>query len=129
MKFLCLAYYDAKAFAAAPRDEVAAITSQCAQHDRALRDSGGLLAVASLAQPAIAKSLRPRKGATMVTDGPYAETKEQLGAFFVVEATSLDDAARIASLHPAARVGERLGWGIEVRPIEMWDAPALAKAP
>ncbi len=51
-------------------------------------------------------------------DGPYAETKEQLGSFFIIEAEDLDEAIQLASMHPAAQLNEHLGWGIELRPIE-----------
>ena len=57
----------------------------------------------------------------MVTDGPFAETKEQVGGFFIIEAQDLEDAVRVASKHPAALLGEQAGWGIEVRPIEMFE--------
>ena len=63
-------------------------------------------------------SLRPRKGQILVTDGPFAETREALGSFFLIEARDRDEAVRIASMHPAARLNEHLGWGVEIRPIE-----------
>ena len=53
-----------------------------------------------------------------MTDGPFAETKEQIGAFFIIEARDLDEATRVASQHPAAHLGEEVGWGVEVRPID-----------
>jgi hypothetical protein len=127
MKYLCLAYYDEKKFdALAPADEQA-LVSQCREHDAALRASGRMLAVASLAATRVSRSIRPRNGKPLVTDGPYAETKEQIGAFFIVEADDLNEAAQIASKHPAALLGERVGWGVEVRPIDYWDAPLLAE--
>ena len=58
-----------------------------------------------------------------MTDGPFAETKEQVGGFFIIEARDLNEAIRVASKHPAALLGEQVGWGIEVRPIEMFDQP------
>jgi hypothetical protein len=71
-------------------------------------------------------SLRPHNGAVTVTDGPYAETKEQLGSFFVIEAHDLNEAIQIASLHPAARLHEHLGWGVEIRPIEFCQVAQVA---
>jgi len=62
-------------------------------------------------------SIRPRNGTVSVTDGPFVETKEQVGGVFVIEARDRNEAILVASRHPAAHVGERLGWGIEVRPI------------
>jgi hypothetical protein len=74
--------------------------------------------VASLAPTRTTASVRPRNGQPSVTDGPFAETKEQIGAFFIIEARDLDEATRVASQHPAARLGEEVGWGVEVRPID-----------
>jgi hypothetical protein len=123
MKFLCLGYYDEKKFDAMPKDEIDAIVRQCHTHDEALRNSGHLLMVASLAPPKASTSLRPRSGKPSVTDGPFAETKEQIGAFFIIEARDLDEATRLASLHPAAQLGEAVGWGVEVRAIDYFLQP------
>jgi hypothetical protein len=120
MKFLCLAYYDEKKFKALPKEEMDAIVRQCKPHDDELHNGGRLMLVASLADPAESKSVRPNKGKPLVTDGPYAETKEQLGSFFIIEAKDLNEATAEASKHPAAHLGEALGWGIEVRPIEFF---------
>ena len=62
----------------------------------------------------------------LVTDGPYAETKEQVGSYFQIEARDLNQAIEVASKHPAARLNEHLGWGIEIRPIEVCRAKAAA---
>jgi hypothetical protein len=121
MKYLCLAYYDEKKFEALPKAELNAIVSQCLPHDEALRKSGRLVAVASLASPRATKSVRPQSGKPSITDGPFAETKEQIGAFFIIDAKDLDEAVQVASQHPAARLGEQVGWGIEVRPIERFE--------
>ena len=123
MKFLCLGYYDEKKFNAMPKDEIDAIVRQCHTHDEGLRKSGHLLMVASLAPSKSSTSVRPRNGKPSVTDGPFAETKEQIGAFFIIEARDLDEATRIASLHPAAHLGEAVGWGVEVRPIDYFLQP------
>lgn len=122
MKYLCLAYYDEKKFDALSKDEVNAIVSQCRARDEELHASGHLVMVGSLGPGRASASLRPRNGKTSVTDGPYAETKEQVGAFFIIEARDLNEAIRVASKHPAAVLGEDVGWGIEVRPIEMCQA-------
>ena len=58
----------------------------------------------------------------MVTDGPFVETKEQVGGFFIIEARDLDEAIRVASNHPAANIGGEIGWAVEVRPIEAYQA-------
>ena len=123
MKFLCLAYYDEKRFDALPKDEVDALVRNCRAHDEALHRSGRLIAVASLGPTRATKSVRPEQGKALVTDGPFAETKEQIGAFFIIEARDLNEATETASLHPAARLGGNVGWGIEVRPIDHFEQP------
>jgi hypothetical protein len=122
-KFLVLAYYDPDRFDALSADEKQALVSQCPPHDAALRDSGNLLTIASLGELRASVSVRPRGGKPTVTDGPFMETKEQLGSFFLIEAADMADAVRIASLHPAARIGEQAGWGIEIRPVDYFAEP------
>ena len=121
MKYLCLAYYNEKAFDALSQAEVDAIVSQCPQYDEALRKSGHLIIQASLESPRATSTVRPRNGNPLVTDGPFIETKEQVGGFFIIEARDMNEAIRVASKHPAANLGEPVGWGIEVRPIEMYE--------
>ena len=118
MKYLCLAYYDVEKFAALPKAELDTIVSRCAQHDAELRASGRLMLSGSLGAPESRMAVRPRGGRPAVTDGPYAETKELVGGFFMIEAQDLNDAVRIASKHPAAHLGGDIGWGIEVLPID-----------
>ena len=118
MKFLCLGYYDEKKFDALPKADVDALVRKCQTHDEALRKSGHLILVASLAPTRTTASVRPRNGQPSVTDGPFAETKEQIGAFFIIEARDLSEATQVASKHPAAHLGEQVGWGVEVRPID-----------
>ena len=120
MQYLCLGYYDPEKFEALSVAEQEAIARECRPHDEALRGSGRLVAVASLAHRTAA-TLRPGNGRTSVVDGPYAETKEIVGSFFIVEADDLEEAVRVASLHPAARWGEHLGFAVEVRPIEAFE--------
>ena len=91
MKFLCLGYYDEKKFAALPKPEVDALVRQCQTHDETLRNSGHLVLVASLAATKDTASIRPKHGVPTVTDGPYAETVEQLTGFYVVRSDDLDD--------------------------------------
>jgi hypothetical protein len=123
MKYLVLAYYDEQAFNALAPDQVKALVSQCPPHDAALRDSGHLLTIASLAEPRASVSIRPRGGKVAVTDGPFTETKEVLGSFFLIDAADMAEAVRIASMHPAALLGEQVGWGLEVRPVEFFLEP------
>jgi hypothetical protein len=131
MKYLCLAYYDEKKFQTLTAAEMAAIGRDCRPLDEELQHSGHLLEVGSLAATKDSVSLRPRAGKVTVTDGPFAETKEQLGSYFLIEARDLNEAIQAASLHPAARLNEHLGWGIEIRPIDTCrvavTAPNLAR--
>jgi hypothetical protein len=121
MKYLCLAYYDEQKFDALSVEAVNELVRECATHDEALRESGHLLAQASLGPIHASAGLRPRQGEVAVTVGPYAETREQIGAFFILEADNREEAIALASLHPAARLGEQVGWGIELRPIESFQ--------
>jgi hypothetical protein len=121
MRYLCLAYYNEKAFDALPRAEVNALVSQCPAYDEALRNSGHLVIQASLGSTRATTTVRPRNGKPLVTDGPFIETKEQVGGFFIIEARDLNEAIRVASKHPAANIGEQVGWAIEVRPIEAYE--------
>jgi hypothetical protein len=119
MKFLCLAYYDPAALAAMPRADLQAIVSQCPAKDAELRAAGGLVLSGSLGGAEAARSLRPRGGRPATTDGPYSEAKEVVGGFFMLEAADMAEATRMAALHPAATLGESLGWGIEIHPVQM----------
>ena len=121
MKYLCLAYYDAPKFGALSREELKALVSQCPPLDAELRATGKLHLQGSLGLPDTSASIRPKDGKPTMTDGPFIETKEQIGGVFIVEAESLAEAVAIASKHPAASLGEAVGWGIEVRPIEFLE--------
>ena len=123
MKYLCLAYYNEKEFDALSKAEVEAIVSRCPPYDEGLRNSGHLVIQASLESPRATITVRPRNGKPSVTDGPFVETKEQVGGFFIIEAWDLNEAIRVASKHPAANIGEQVGWGIEVRPIDYFAEP------
>lgn len=128
MKYLCLGYYDEARFAAMTPEEVRALVSQCKAFDDELQATGRVEMVASLGPSKSSVSLRPRDGGTRVIDGPYAEAKEIIGSFFLIEADDLQQAIAIASKHPAARMGEAIGWGVELRPIEFCRAQAIAAA-
>jgi len=120
MKYLCLGYYDPATFDTLSEAEQQQLARECRPHDEVLKASGRLVAVASLAHRS-AVSVRPGAAAPAISDGPFAETKEIIGSFFIVEADDLEDAVRVASLHPAAQWGQHLGFGIEVRPIEFFE--------
>lgn len=113
MKYLCLIYADEKAVDALPPGEMDAIAESCVQHTHELAKAGQYLAGERLASPRTASTVRVRNGQVAVTDGPFAETKEQLGGFYLIEARDLNDAIRIASHIPPARIGS-----VEVRPVQ-----------
>jgi hypothetical protein len=121
MKYLCLAYYDVTSYDALTPEQKSALFPQCKPHDDALRATQKLVVNASLG--ASARTARTRAGKLSMSDGPYVETKEQIGGLFVVEAKDFDEAMDIAAKHPAARMGEELGWVVEVRPIDRWLEP------
>lgn len=121
MKYLGLGYYDPAAYADLTASERKALGERCAPLDEEFRATGRVRAVASLAEKDRI-FLRPAGSGTSVTDGPFVETKEVVGSFFIIEADSVEEAIDVASLHPAARIGREMGWGIELRPIEIYGA-------
>ena len=121
MKYICLCYYDQAKFDALTKDDFEALGRECQPHDAALHASDHLILTASLALPNASRTIRPDDGEPSVANGPYAETKEPFGALFIIEAADMDEAVRIASLHPSAHVGHFLGGGIEVRPFDMFE--------
>jgi hypothetical protein len=116
MLYLCLAYGDESKSNTLSQQEMDALIGRCRTYDAELQATGRVVSAMSLGWAAT--TLRPRTGKLSITDGPFAETKEVVGGLVVIEADDLDEAIRVASLHPAARMGEELGWGVEVRPVE-----------
>jgi len=121
MKYLCLGYYDEEKFDALPGEEVQALVKKCRVHDEALLKTGKVAIIGSLSLPQHWKSIRPGSGKPTVTDGPFTEAKEIVGAFFIIEAANLGEAVEIASKHPAAHLGADVGWGIDVRACEFYE--------
>jgi hypothetical protein len=105
MKYLCLVYLDEKRLDELPDED-------CVAYDTAIRENGHCLASEALQSVHTATTVRVRDGKLSITDGPFAETKEQLTGFYLIEAKDLDEAVQIAAKIPPARVGS-----IEVRPI------------
>ena len=105
MKYLCMVYLDERRLNELPDEE-------CVAYDAAMRESGHCIASDALESVQTATTVRVRNGKVSVTDGPFAETKEQLAGFYLVEARDLNEAIQLASKIPPARVGS-----IEVRPI------------
>jgi len=118
MKFLCLGYLDVKTFDAISEAEKSALMEKCYAQCVPFRATGKVVAEEGLQGVHTARSIRCRNGKPFVTDGPFIETKEQLGSYFIVEAASMEEAIEVAFKHPAAFMGEQYGFGIEVRPIQ-----------
>lgn len=117
MKYLCLIYNEEQKLAAMPGEELQAVASECLAHCESLKQSGHLLVSARLSPVQTATTVRIQNGKASVTDGPFAETKEQLGGFYLIDARDLDEAVRIASNIPPGRLG-----CIEVRPLQELDS-------
>ncbi|WP_255378672.1 YciI family protein [Pelomonas sp. KK5] len=119
-KYLGLAYFTPEKFAAMSPDDVKALVSQCPALDKKMQETGKMLVSASLGDLENWRTLRPRGGKTHVSDGPYTEAKEVVGGLFIIEADSEEEALKIASMHPAATVGEAGGWAVELIPMDFY---------
>lgn len=117
MKFLMMIYADAALLDALPAGEFDTMMHGCIVHADELRGAGTLVDSQQLEPAATAKTLRVRNGRTTIVDGPFAETKETLGGFNLIEAADIDEAMRIASEFPWATTGS-----IEVRPVRDFEA-------
>ena len=115
MKYMLLIYLDEQALSEPERQECYAESTQLAHQIHA---SGQYLAANPLHPTSMATSVRVRNGKRLVTDGPFAETREQLGGYFLIEAKNLDEAIGVAARIPMARKGT-----VEVRPVI--DIPGL----
>ncbi len=113
MKYLCLAYEEEKRLNDLSREEWDALRRETLAYVEVLRKNGHLMLTNALQSARTAATVRVRSGRLSVIDGPYAETKEQLGGFFLIEAKDRKEAIEVASRWPSARIGS-----IEVRPIE-----------
>ncbi len=113
MKFLCLGYIAPGKFESLSETERNALVDACTAYDDKLRDGGHFGVGEALGPATSARTLRSRNGKVIVTDGPYAETKEQIGGFFILEARDLDHAVELMSKHPAVNGGPSI---FEVRP-------------
>ena len=113
MKYLCMAYEQESMLNALTAAQWAALRTETMGYVEQLRASGHLLHAEPLQSVQTASTVRVRNGKVSITDGPFAETKETLGGFFLIEARDLDEALAIAAKWPSARLGS-----IEVRPVE-----------
>jgi hypothetical protein len=113
MKYLCLIYFEEQKLNALSTRELDALIDEALAYDEVLRKSGHFMVTQALQSVQAATTLRPQKGKMSITDGPFAETKEQLGGFILIDAKDLNEAIQVASKIPPARLG-----CIEVRPIK-----------
>jgi len=112
MQYLLLIYDDEKIWDRMPADETAKLLGEYNALGESLKTAGKLVGGNRLASVTSATTVRVRDGKTQMIDGPFAETREQLGGYYLVEAKNLDEATAIAARIPTARYGS-----IEVRPI------------
>ena len=113
MKFVCLGYYDDRDWDTISESEQNALMEECFAYDDVLRKNGHFIGGEALQLARSARTLRFQNGKVAITDGPYAETKEQLGGILVLEAKDLDHAVQLMSKHPGVRVGP-----FEIRPAD-----------
>jgi hypothetical protein len=121
MKYMLLIYDDERAWAQLSEEDRQRIYAEYRQFGEQLRAAGQYVTGSQLHPTSAASSVRVRDGKRLVTDGPFAETREQLGGYYLVNAANLDEALALAARIPSARMGT-----IEVRPLVESMAPAPA---
>ena len=123
MKYMLLIYDEEQAWAKLSESEQQRIYKEYGQFGQDIKTGGQFLAGFQLQPTSLATSVRIRDGKEMVTDGPFAETHEQLGGYYLIEAKNLDEATAIAARIPSARMGT-----VEVRPVVEAGAQATTSA-
>lgn len=122
MKYLCLIYENEREWESKSPGESEAIMGEYFSFTEDIQKNGKYLAGEALQPTATATTVRVRNGKVSTTDGPFAETKEQLGGFYMIEAKDLNDAIQVAAKIPSAR------WGtVEVRPVIDFSAEAAKR--
>lgn len=121
MQYMLLIYGSEERWASLSEDELQAVYAEYGKLSEDLRERGAYIDGSELQPVTTATSVRVRDGETVVTDGPFAETKETLGGYYLIEAESLDEAIEWASRIPSARAGT-----VEVRPVVMRSAEVSA---
>lgn len=111
MKYICLGYIDLKEYETRPESEREGLMDECFDYDDILRENGHFAGGEALQPAESAVTLRWKNGKATVTDGPYAETKEQLGGILILEARDLNHAIDLMSKHPGVKIGP-----FEIRP-------------
>ena len=115
MKYLCMIYDDESRWGKMPKAEAEAMMGDYFAFTDGIKKSGHYVGGEALKPTQTATTVRLRQGKVSTTDGPFAETKEQLGGFYLIEAKDLNDAIQVAAKIPAAKTGS-----VEVRPIEVF---------
>ena len=113
MKYICLGYIEEKKWETLPESERNTLMDECFAYDDELKKNGHFVGGEALQSAQNAITLRWRNGKVVVTDGPFAETKEQLGGLLVLEARDLNHAIQLMSKHPGVKAGP-----FEIRPVE-----------
>jgi hypothetical protein len=111
-KYLCLVYFELKHLMALSKQERIILDRDSLAYDGELKKGGHLLAAEALQSPSTSRTVSVRRGKLSVTDGPFAETKEQLGGFILIQARTMKQAIKLGAGIPLAKLGR-----IEVRPI------------
>jgi hypothetical protein len=124
VQYMLLIYDEEQRWAAMGEDERGAIFREYGDYTRELRESGALVAGDALQPTSTSTTVEYRDGKTLTTDGPFAETKEQLGGYYLIDVESLDEAIEWAARIPSARHFGK----VEVRPILQVTAPSEATA-
>jgi len=123
MKYLCMVFYDEKNLNALSATDLQALDDESLAYDETLRKRGHLIAAQALETVQAATTVRLRNGKVSVTDGPFAETNEQIGGFILIEAQDLNEAIQLAAKMPPIRLG-----GVEVRPIKTLTSSKQAQS-
>jgi hypothetical protein len=118
MRYLCLIYDEEKKIGAMPKAESDAFMGEYFAFTDGIKKSGHYLGGEALQPVHTATTVRVRNGKLSTTDGPFAETKEQLGGFYLIKAKDMNDAVQVVAKIPSARLGS-----VEVRPIMEYDQP------
>jgi hypothetical protein len=113
MRYLCTVFFDEKKLEALSRTESDALTAESLAYDEVLQKNGQFIAAQALQPVHAATTVRVKTGKVLLTDGPFAETKEQIGGFILINAKDLNEAIDVAAKIPGIRLG-----GIEVRPVK-----------
>src|ERR671931_188322 len=121
MKYVLLIYSDEKRWDNVSEEEQASIMQEYYEYSDEIDKAGAAVGGHALQPTNVTTAVRMRDGKQLVTDGPFVETKEQLGGFYIVDVDSLDEAIRWAAKIPSARFGT-----VEIRPVVVFDREAVA---